>query len=372
VSRLLLLIAPFALLACSSLIGLAELDKSECVDCPTPTAGAFAGGSGGALSNGIGGVATSGTAGSAPGSGGASGSLSVAGAPLQFPVGGDGNDGLGGAAPDLESCPGGPEPPLTWKEHWYEHSEDLTRVYYDACIVMYFDGDVSLEAKDWLVPFLDAAWSYTLATYGDLGGGRLYVVVHQGKFEGGHSAIVGEASHEHHNLIDMGAMSWEPGDYDLPAHLLGFIADYAGAYPKLGAPPAEHYGNVGFPLIYKYDLYVALGLTDVARAALDYFSTISNDQPYPETYWFRDWFYPLWRDHGQAKIFRNYQALLKQHYPADVDDWMAPANYGEYFHFMSGAAQQDLEPLAREAFEWHPAFDQELSSAKEDFSGITY
>jgi hypothetical protein len=237
---------------------------------------------------------------------------------------------------------------------------------------MYFDADVAPEAKDWLVPFLDAAWSYSLNTYGDMGQERLYVVVHQGKFEGGHSAIIGEDSHENHNLIDMGSLSWPPGDYDLPAHLMGFIVDWAGAYPKLGAPKAEHYGNEGFPLIYKYDLYVALGLTNVASAALDYFNTISNDEPYPETYWFRDWFYPLWRDHGHAKIFRSYQHLLKLQYPVDSDNWMATANYGQYFHFMSGAANESLESLAREAFEWSPAFDDEISSAKEDFPEITY
>jgi hypothetical protein len=378
---MLMLAAPFVVLACSPLIGLADLDKSDCVACASASGSSTGGAagtpsssgalSGGSLSSAGNSSSAGGSAGSSP-SGGASGSLSVAGAPMQFPIGGDGSEGLGGAAPDLEPCPGGPEPPLTWKEHWYEHTEDLTRVYYDACIAMYFDGDVTPEVKDWLIPFLDAAWSYSITTYGDFGGGRLYVVVHQGKFEGGHSAIIGEPSHDNRNVIDMGATAWAPGDYDLPAHLLGFIVDYAGAHPKLGAPKAEHYGNAGFPLIYKYDLYVALGLTNVASAALDYFNTVSNDQPYPDTFWFRDWFYPLWRDHGHAEIFKSYQSLLKEQYPIDADDWMPTANYGQYFHFMSGAANQDLESLARGAFEWHPDFDEEISSAKEDFPDITY
>jgi hypothetical protein len=377
--RAALLAMSLALLACSSLIGLGDLDKAECADCELVNSGASMGGNGVAgsapASGGIPGSAASGSggySGSASSNGGISGSPSVAGAPVMFPIGGDGNEGLGGAAPNLEVCPGGPEPPLTWTEDWFEHTEKLQRVYYDACIAMYFDAAVAPEAEDWLVPFLDAAWSYSLRTYGQVGDERLYVVVHQDKHYGGHSAIYGEASHGYRNVIDMGADSWPPGDYDLPSHLLAFVVDWAGAHSKFGAPQAHHYQNEGFPLIYKYDLYVALNLTNVATAALDYFNTLNNDEPAPGTYWFRDWFYPLWRDHGHAKVFANYMTLLDKHYPADVDHWMPFMTYGEYFHFMSGAAGEDLEPLAREAFEWQPEFDAELSAAKEDFSAIRY
>lgn len=303
---------------------------------------------------------------------GTAGTSIVAGGTMGYEVGGEGNDGIGGAPANLDVCPGGPEPPLEWTEHWYGHAEPLTRVHYDACIALYFDGEMDAAAQDWLIPFLDQAWSYTLKTYGKLGNERLYVIVHQGKHVGGHSAIHTEATHDNHNVIDMGSDDWVAGDYDLPAHLMGFVADFAGAHTKYGAPKYDHYGNEGFPLIYKYDLYVALGLTDVASAALGYFNTLSNDQPSPDTYWFRDWFYPLWRDHGHAKIFADYMTLLQEYAPADADDWMQPLDYGQYFHFMSGAAGHDLEPLAREAFQFRPEFPEEISSAKEDFPEITY
>jgi hypothetical protein len=375
------LIGPVSLLACSSLIGLGDLDKAECVECRR-------GGSGAASAGGLSGAAPSGGGSSGGGSagpssgrdagttgGGASnlgGSSVVSGGTMGYDVGGDGNENVGGGPPNLEVCPGGPEPPLSWTEHWYEHGEQLTRVYYDACIALYFDRDVTPAAQDWLVPFLDQAWSYSLASYGTLGNERLYVVVHQGKHPGGHSATYDEGSHDHHNVIDMGAAEWPPGTYDLPAHLMGFIVDTTGAHTKLGSAMDEHYGNEGFPLIYKYDLYVALGLTDVANAAHSYFNTLSNNEPYPGTYWYRDWFYPLWRDHGHVQVFVDYMELLQDQAPVDAGGWLDTLNYGQYFHFMSGAAGQDLEPLARQAFEWRADFDEEISSAKEEFPEITY
>jgi hypothetical protein len=375
---------PLSLLACGSLIGLGDFEKTECVDCR-------AGSSGDSVAGSLGGTGTS-SSGSASGGGLSAGSSAggnagatsgggvpnvaggsvVSGGTMGYEVGGEGNENVGGAPPNLDVCPGGPVPPLNWTEHWYEHGEQLTRVYYDDCIALYFDGDVTPAAKDWLIPFLDQAWSYSLATYGKLGSERLYVVVHQGKYGGGHSATYDESSHDHHNVIDMGSAEWLPGEYDLPAHLMGFIVDTAGAHTKLGSAKDEHYGNEGFPLIYKYDLYVALGLTDVANAAHAYFNTLKNSEPYADTYWYRDWFYPLWRDHGHAKVFADYMTLLQQLAPTDADGWLYTLNYGQYFHFMSGAAGQDLEPLARDAFQWHPDFDEEISSAKEDFPEITY
>jgi hypothetical protein len=170
----------------------------------------------------------------------------------------------------------------------------------------------------------------------------------------------------------MAQSSWSDGDYDLPAHLLSFLVETEGAHSKLGAPKLEHYGNEGFPLIYKYDLYLALGLQSTAKQALASFSTIYNGQPYPKTYWFRDWFYPLWLNHGHAQVFANYQTLLEKYYPADSDNWMPTMNYGQYFHFMSGAAGGDVVPLARDAFQWHPDFDGEISAAKTDFPDIKY
>lgn len=305
--------------------------------------------------------------GGTPGSGGVSGSSGMAG------MGTDagGAAGSGGEEPG-GVCPGGPEPPLSWTEHWYEHNQKLTRVYYDDCVALYFDADMNLKTKDWLAKFLHDGWTYSLSTYGKMGNERIYAIAHQGRWQGGHSATYIEASHDNHAVIDMGADAWVDGDYDLPAHLLAFLVDTEGAHSKFGSPKSEAYGNEGFPLIYKYDLYLALGLNDAAAAALDDFNTQFNDQPYAKTYWFRDWFLPVWRDHGRAQVYTNFFSLLQRYYPAGADMWMPTMSYGQYFHFMSGAAGTDLVPLAKKAFQWQPDFDDEVAAAKVDFPDIKY
>jgi hypothetical protein len=79
-----------------------------------------------------------------------------------------------------------------------------------------------------------------------------------------------------------------------------------------------------------------------------------------------------WKDHGHAQVFASYESLLQKYYPAGADMWMPTMNYGQYFHFMSGAAGVDLVPLAREAFAWHADFDDEIAAAKTDFPDIKY
>lgn len=376
--RRLTLAASLGLSACGSLIGLGELEKVDCaVACDDARAGSGAGGTGTASTGGTspavagaGNTTRGGAAGTASG-----GTAALAGA-LNAGSGGassagSASGGGGGEAP-VSGCPGGPEPALSWTEHWDEHSEQLTRVHYDDCIAVYFDDDTSMAAKDWLVPFLNQAWSYSLATYGQMGSERIYVVVHQGKYYGGHSSTFMEASHDNHAVIDMGLDEWIDGDYDLPAHLLAFLVDSQGAHTKFGAPMSGNYDNAGFPLIYKYDLYLALGLDAAAASAFTDFNSIKNGNPYANTFWFRDWFYPVWRDHGHAQVFANYERLLEKYFPAGADHWMPDMNYGQYFHFMSGAAGVDLVPAARQAFVWHPDFDDEVAAAKVDFPDIEY
>lgn len=374
----------FTLLACGSLIGLGDLEKSDCVDgCPDrggsserPTGNVGSGGNAAASGNGsVGSTPSSGGATIVGGAGTTNGTAgtTVANGGTLVGAAGTGSGGEGGEAPAAPVCPGGPEPPLNWTEHWFEHDQALTRVYYDDCVALYFDADVSPAAKDWLASFISEAWSYSLATYGKMGDERIFAVVHQGRYGGGHVALPIDDTHDHRAVIDMGSTSgWPDGRYDLPAHLLGFLVDSLGSHTKFGAPKGAHYGNVGFPLIYKYDLFLGVGLGATAEAALVDYDAAFNAQPFPNTFWFRDWLMPIWRDHGNARVFANYHSLIEKYYPADAGARMPTMNYGQYFHFMSGAAGVDLVPLAREAFEWHEDFDDEIAAAKSDFSQIEY
>ena len=379
------------LMACSSLIGLDELEKSHCAaDCPRAGDGSSAGNSalggsslGGALVDSGGGAALGG-GGLANGGASSAGTWTVGEAGGSGPSGGTGTGGAAGAGGGVSAagagggpamsglCPGGPEPALSWQEHWNDHGQLLSRVYYDDCIALYFDADVAPSAKDWLVSFLDQAWSYSLATYGAMGKERTYVVVRQGRYLGGHSSTYVEGTHDGHATIDMGAASWTEPSYDLPATLLGWLVDNQGAHTKFGAPMAVEYGSDGFPLVYAYDLYRALAMDGTADQALTTFNGVVSARPRPGTYWFRDWFYWLWKNHGGAPLFARYQALLQQYYPASADHWMPAMTYGEYFHFMNGAAGVDLAPLIKHAFGSQASFDEELAAAKQAYPDIKY
>ena len=109
---------------------------------------------------------------------------------------------------------------------------------------------------------------------------------------------------------------------------------------------------------YQYDLYMALGLKNDARRIYEKWSNQTDDFPRPGTHWFRDFFYPLWRDHGHAQVMVNFFGLVAKHFPRGPygkdkhPRYTRRMNWGEFIHFMSGAAHKDIRPLARRAFGW--------------------
>jgi hypothetical protein len=102
--------------------------------------------------------------------------------------------------------------------------------------------------------------------------------------------------------------------------------------------------------------------------------------PRPNTAWFRDWFFPLWRDHGHAQVMVRFFGLLAQHFPKETQNhgncphahYTRDMNMGEFVHFMSWAAGTNLSSMATTAFgagtgNWEAQFQQ----ARIDFPAIT-
>src|SRR5687767_6603309 len=52
-----------------------------------------------------------------------------------------------------------PPPPATWREHWFEHDQELQLAYYNDSVAVYFDSDVNRAGTDWLLPFLTRLWN---------------------------------------------------------------------------------------------------------------------------------------------------------------------------------------------------------------------
>ncbi len=263
-----------------------------------------------------------------------------------------------------------PPPPSTWQEHWFEHDQLVELVYYDDVVAIYFDADVERAGTEWLLPFLSDLWKHTTATYGDFGGDRLYSIHHQGRYSGGHPSTYFDASHDFRNVTDCGPGPWQSG-VDLPSHEIAHVVEIAnnGAH---GSPGFGIWGDSKWAEFYQYDAYVALGMDADAQRVFDRFTAASDDFPRPGTFWFRDWYYPLWRDYGHAAVMVRFFELLAEHFPRSGVDYARGLNWGEYVHFMSGAAGVDLKPLATDAFGWPDERETQFQQARADFPAITY
>jgi hypothetical protein len=140
----------------------------------------------------------------------------------------------------------------------------------------------------------------------------------------------------------------------------------------LGSPAFPLWGDSKWAEFFQYDLYVGIGLTADAQRLFDRFTNTSDDFPVAGTHWFRDWFYPLWRDHGHAQVMVRYFQLLAQYFPKNGNSYARDLNWGEYIHFMSGAANTNLKSLATKAFSWPSDWEQQFNKARSDFPKVQY
>jgi hypothetical protein len=278
----------------------------------------------------------------------------------------------------VTAVPSSLAPPATWQEHWFEHNQLLKLVMANDDIALYFDNDMEASDVSWIAPFLSSLWQYTKKTYGQPGDPRLYAVFHSGRYAGGHAASIFDPTHDYRNVIDLGGVTglWNTPAVDLPAWTAGLLIELASLgienVPSMGLTENK------FNSIYAYDALKAIGMGDAADAWLPNLNADVADFPRAGTYWFRDWYYPLWHDHGGGAVFGRYLSLLAQHYSKvprhdGRGQTYAPImNWGEYIHFMSGAAGTDVKPLATTAFGWSDVREAQYQEAKKDFPAVTY
>jgi hypothetical protein len=269
------------------------------------------------------------------------------------------------------------EPPARWQEHWFDHRELLELYYDDGHCVIYLDPDVRRSEARWLCGFISQVWQYSKATYGEAFGPdpRIYSIHHAGRHGGGHAGYYVSPVHDFRNVSDCGTDTWrESNSYarDLPVHEIGHSVESANNGTH-GSPAYEVWGDSKWAEFYMYDVYIALGLDADARRVYREFMANADDFPRWRTRWFRDWFYPLWRDCGQAAVMAEFFRLLARHFPRDQDGtYDRRMNWGEYVHFTSGAARADLTSQARRAFGRRGAWAGQLEQARAQFPSITY
>jgi hypothetical protein len=265
--------------------------------------------------------------------------------------------------------------PLTWEEHWYEHNQVLDLVAKDDAVALYYDKDVDRAQATAFLPYVSKAWQYTEATYGSMGPGPLFAIFHKDRYLGCHFASRFNPSHDYRNVIDCGVTT-----YDDPAvfqafwpHVAAVLVEHV-ARGRDGAPadPMWHQGK--WAELYRYDLYLGTDMKSLADTYYGFWTADGATDPFPvaDTHWFRDWSYPLWRDHGHAAVMNQFFTLLARDFPVNGAAYARDLNWGEFVHFMSGAAAADLKPLATTAFGWPAEWETQLQQARKDFPRITY
>jgi len=291
--------------------------------------------------------------------------------------GGAAKDSVVEKNPDVEIPEDADAPTATWKEHWFEHNQLLSRVYYDDDLALYYDNDVDRNIE-WTRKLLSEVWVYIKSVYGEYGEDpRLFAILHTDKYSGGHPSVYMDASHDYRNVVDCGPYNWTQPDPEaglsMVIHEIGHIVE--GSTNGIKSNPAwDIWKDSKWAEIFIYDVYKGIGRDDFAQQTYDDMVNKYDDFPRANTQWFIDWFYPIYSEHGGSKVLNNFYDLLAENFPKTSDGkaFSRRMNMGEFVHFWSGAAGVDLQPLAQEAFGWSSEWGSQLESAKETFVGINY
>ncbi|UJH90672.1 hypothetical protein LZ575_18165 [Antarcticibacterium sp. 1MA-6-2] len=268
-------------------------------------------------------------------------------------------------------------PPKLWREHWFEHNQLVTRVYYDDDLALYYDNDVD-RTIEWPKTILSDVWEYIKSVYGNFGEDpRLYAILHTGRYSGGHPSVYMDASHDYRNVVDCGPYSWRQAlpqeGLNLIIHEVGHIVE--GSTNGIKNNPAwDIWKDSKWAEIFIYDVYKGIGKDSFAQQFHDEMLNQYDDFPRPDTQWFKDWFYPVYTQYGESKVLNNFYDLLAEHFPKNNQGtaFSRRMDMGEFVHFWSGAAGEDLQPLAKEAFGWPTEWENQLTKAKETFPQIQY
>jgi hypothetical protein len=271
----------------------------------------------------------------------------------------------------------------TWQEHWFEHTQLVRRVACDAHAAIFVDDDVDEQHVPWILSLVSRQWDYSKRTYGSFGPDpRIYSIHHQGRYFGGHPGDRFTPLHDFRSMSDIGLTSWQEngGSHDIATHEICHVIEI-GNNNVHESPAFPIWGDSKWAEFCQYDLYVALGMTADANRVFTQFTNTRDNFPRANTAWFRDWFFPLWRDRGGAQVMVRFFGLLAQHFPKTMQDhgngmhqhYSRNLNLGEFVHFMSGAAQANLLEQGRTAFgantnNWETQFNQ----ARQAFPGVTY
>ena len=256
-------------------------------------------------------------------------------------------------------------------ENWNQHSETVTRQYFDANTAIYYDAEVN-RAIEWPINFFSDSWLYISNRYGEFGNdNKLYVIAHGEEGEGIYKTIFDQDAGAK-SLIDFPLTSVTMSDdaIDYPVRLMSKVVENSANGVHLS--PASSVWQDKFAEIFTYDLYTELGMEDDASRVLTAYIATEVNFPKENTFWFRDWFLPIYNDYAQGVTLSNFFKVVSQNYPIDGSDYAGEMNIGQMVHFFSGATGADLQPLAETAFGWTDEYANQLLQAQAQFPNLEY
>jgi hypothetical protein len=267
-------------------------------------------------------------------------------------------------------------PPAAWTEHWFEHVQVLTRVFYDNDAAIYFDSETPASIT-WMNQYCGDVWRYVKQNYGDMDGSgndpRLFAIFHTNKYSGGHPSYYYDSSHDYRNVIDIGAGPWDSNtgwNLDGTTHEVGHIVESVTNGAQ-GSPCFSLWGDSKWCEIFNYDVYVALGKSTEATRWYNAIINGTDTFPVAGTQWFKNWFYPIWNQYGKGAVLSKFFKLMSQYFPKSGSTYSRSMNWGEFVHFWSGAAGINLKSLATTAFTWPSDRETQWQAARSTFT-FTY
>ena len=278
------------------------------------------------------------------------------------------NEGLPDAI--INTDPEG-SPPRGLTESWNDHTEVLNRQIFESDVAVYYD-DATDRSIEWPFTFFPSVWTYTTSTYGSFGSNNtLYVVGHGTELNSFYKTYFEEDA-GNRNIIDFNLTSEEPTAkaLDSPVSLLAQLVENANN--GVSGSPASAVWQDKFQEIFTYDLYLSIGRDADAERVKALYSSESAGFPAADTFWFRDWFLPLYEANEGAALLNNFFTVLSANYPIDGGKYARDMNLGELVHFFSGATGEDLEPLAVSTLGFTEANMNELLQARAEFPELNY
>ncbi|TRW25340.1 discoidin domain-containing protein [Flavobacterium zepuense] len=277
-----------------------------------------------------------------------------------------------GGLPDaiVNSDPAG-SPPRNIIESWAGHNNELFRQYFDNNVAVYYSDDVA-RPLEWPFEFLSKTTEHANDVYGMFGiENRLYAVFHTSS-PAPYVATAFDSQSENRNLFDIGFNGYEMSGTNTDNILLSVSKIVETSSNGISGSAAGDVWGDTFSQIFLYDAYASQQMQADADRIFGQYNTATANFPRENTYWFRDWYYPIYSNYGGGQAFGNFFRIVAQYYPTTGNSFSHDMNMGEFVHFFSGATGEDLLPLATEAFGWNDEWQDQLITARADFPTLNY